>query len=193
MYVALGTSYNRSTSSPLDATRYRSITTSSSFQTRFWNPVVRAAVTFAGARSFAMAPTVVTEGFQFTDVPLSASVIIFQSAPPHCGPGAAAPAWANTPAARAAAMATTTIFIFLPPVGSDAPHGRIIRAGSDGRSALARQLDPEHAQQHEEADAGEPERDDEARTPALAQVLRDHLRPEDRQADQRREADHDDR
>src|SRR3954453_14393642 len=88
MYVELGTSKSSSTSSPFEACRYRSMTTSFIFQTFFWNDVVRAAVILAGGASFARSAIVVTVGFQLTPFPLSASVSCFHSVPPHFGPGA---------------------------------------------------------------------------------------------------------
>src|SRR5207253_7830181 len=89
--------------------------TAVSFQTCFWNEP-RAVVTFAGALSLAMSGMLVADGVQFTaDLPVSLSVISFQSVPPHCGPGAvtcvtcapAGTAKAAVSAASAAAAART--------------------------------------------------------------------------------------
>jgi hypothetical protein len=54
------------------------------FQTCFWNAVLRAVVIFLGAVSLAMSEMLVAAGVQCTaDLPVSLSVISFQSVPPH--------------------------------------------------------------------------------------------------------------
>src|SRR5690242_10797819 len=122
MYVEVGTSNSWRTTSPFDAWRYRSMT-ACTFQTCFWNDVVRAAVIFAGADSFAMSGMVVAVGAHVTDLlPVSLSVISFHSVPPHCGPGDAtcAPAGSAKRAAVTAAIraaAAKTDLILGPPEG----------------------------------------------------------------------------
>src|SRR5437763_16180461 len=114
-----------------------------SFQTCFWKDVLRAVVIFAGAVSLPMSGTDVAVGAQVTDfLPVSLSVISFQSVPPHCGPGAAtrAPAGRAKAVAQAAvtAAATTTNRILGPPEGVDRTCRRdsgIIGCRPDGQHA----------------------------------------------------------
>src|SRR5581483_4104680 len=83
----------------------------------FWNDVERTAVIFAGAVSFATSGIDVAVGAHVTDfLPVSLSVISFQSVPPHCGPGAAtrAPGGTEKAAARAAPVAAAERTIRFP-------------------------------------------------------------------------------
>src|SRR5579864_8981023 len=107
MYVDVGTSKSWKTSSPFDANRQLWSTVVKP-QTCF-SKLVRAVVTFFGAVSLAMSEMLVAAGDQCTaDLPVSLSVISFQSDPPHCGPGEAstrAPAGAAKAAVSAASAA----------------------------------------------------------------------------------------
>src|SRR5579864_4208279 len=113
MYVEEGTSKSWKASSPFDWIRHAWSTVEKP-QTCFWNELLRAVVIFFGAVSLAMSVMLVAAGVQCTDdLPVSLSVIIFQSVPPHCGPGAASTcalagaAKAAVSAASAAAAART--------------------------------------------------------------------------------------
>src|SRR3954454_16390774 len=124
-------------------------------------------------------------GVQCTaDLPVSLSVISFQSVPPHCGPGAAstrAPAGtakaAETAATAAAAartnrMARTSESSIERAAGTDASsalRGTDLYARRSTGCPLPRQLDAQDAEQDEERDARDPEREHEPRALRLAQ------------------------
>src|SRR4051794_37095220 len=106
-----------------------------------------------------MSPSVVTFGFQLTDLPLSASVNCFQSAPPHCGPGFAAPACAATETARAATLTAKTNLMVFPSNGSVDEPQRDNHRRSVGRTlSLFGELDAEVREQEKQADADDPQR-----------------------------------
>ncbi len=68
-------------------------------------------------------------------------------------------------------------------------HGsgdRVSGNNFDRLAALARQLDPEHRQQHEDSEAEQPEGEYSARVPRLAQRGERDLAPEEHEADRRR-------
>src|SRR5581483_4632511 len=136
-------------------------------------------------------------------LPVSLSVISFQSVPPHCGPGAAtrAPAGTAKAAARAAtvAAAARTIRILGPPEGGSTrrrgPTHHRLSAGQTTRSnelpAFARQLHAEDAEHDEEREPDDPQGEHELRTPRLPQGLIRDLAPEDEEPGERGEPDDD--